>query len=93
MDCPRCGARWKVTNVRQATSDESIKINRPLIQAAQSAVGWYTQDWVVREHVCSDPCCGHRGVTLQMLIGDILDMVEERVNERVNPRVADPEPD
>ena len=68
MRCPRCDAKSKVSNSRTSDAADDTR-NAYLVDWASAAVGWYTQDWVVRHRKCA--VCGWNKNTIE-LIGDDL---------------------
>lgn len=71
MQCDKCGTRTRVVNSRTADTDETHR--GPLFHHAQKLVGWYTQDWVVRQRKC--PACGDAPITVEVLAADFTAML------------------
>jgi transcriptional regulator NrdR family protein len=71
MCCEKCGAKTRVTNSRTANADSTHR--GALFEHAQKLVGWYTQDWVVRQRSC--PTCGDAPITVEILSADFTAML------------------
>ena len=73
MNCPKCGHRVKVKNSRTVDSGRH-GLNQTLVDFAEKSVGWYTQDWVVRQRKCD--ACEWKRNTIEIIDCDLDKMVE-----------------
>ncbi len=79
MFCPKCGNRVSVTNTRHADSPRFGK-NVGLLDDADEVVGWYTQDWVVRQRDCKS--CTWSAVTIEVTKEDWVTMQKMLKNKK-----------
>lgn len=82
MNCPRCGTRVKVKNSRTVDSGKH-GLNQHLIDFAEKSVGWYTQDWVVRQRFC-EKCLWKRN-TIEVIDRDLEKMFQMIANREHKP--------
>ena len=72
MNCPDCGTKSRVLNSRTVDSKSDDGRNEKLLRWADEVIGWYTQDWVVRQRRCPD--CGWSSMSIEIIEGDLQEM-------------------
>ena len=87
MNCPKCGARWKVIDSRHADGAGVGEFDLiKYVDAVRDAVSWYTADWVARKRRCLN--CGHEARTVELTLEDLLAIIT-RYNEEALAHVQD----
>ena len=61
--------------------------SRKELDRVEEIVGWYTQDFVFRRRVC--PKCNHRDTFVELTLGDLKDLIEERVKDILEGKCKD----
>jgi len=72
MRCPRCGSSTRVTETRHPDHSARLSISSSAGKA-ESAVGWYTSNWIARTRQCLNEACGAKTVTVEISLEDLND--------------------
>jgi transcriptional regulator NrdR family protein len=71
MNCPTCGKDTKVVNSRTPDAPNG---SGSLMRDAETAAGWYTQDYVARRRICAND---HSFTTVELTAEDLIEMRKE----------------
>ena len=77
MRGPRCGSSTRVTETRHPDHAARLSISSSAGKA-ESAVGWYTSNWIARTRRCLNPVCGLKTVTVEISLEDLENGFERR---------------